>query len=314
MFDIIATSDIWLWDGWDVFISMGLLLSVGFAVVSIFGQSGEIKLSAQRAAAIATGHTDRRTVFENPLLRPLLWIMLVISHRLKFDWLKKYLHRQLVASGNPDYYTAEEYLAISFLSGLGLGVVLELLNALLTGELSVLAIILGVVIGVSISIIQLANQAAVRLGSVTRELPYVLDLISLAMGAGANFTDALKTIVDEDPGSDDPLNVELRALLAEIEFGTTRREALANMARRVPLESIQSLAAAVTQADQLGTPLARVLHDQATALRLQRSLRAENKAASASVRILVPCLLLVMAVILTIFGPAIIRTMRGGLF
>ena len=62
------------------------------------------------------------------------------------------------------------------------------------------------------------------------------------------------------------------------------------------------------------TPLGDILHDQATLLRLQRSVKAENAAASASVRILIPCLLLVMAVILAVFGPAIIRHVRGGLF
>ena len=40
----------------------------------------------------------------------------------------------------------------------------------------------------------------------------------------------------------------------------------------------------------------------------------ENKAAVASVRVLVPCLLLVIAVILAVFGPAIVRVIRGGLF
>ena len=70
----------------------------------------------------------------------------------------------------------------------------------------------------------------------------------------------------------------------------------------------------MTQAEELGTPLGDVLHDQATLLRLQRSVRAENAAASASVRILIPCLLLVIAVILAVFGPAIIRAVRGGLF
>ncbi len=57
-----------------------------------------------------------------------------------------------------------------------------------------------------------------------------------------------------------------------------------------------------------------VLHDQATLLRLQRSVRAENAAAIASVRILIPCLLLVFAVILAVFGAPIVRAVRGGLF
>ena len=49
-------------------------------------------------------------------------------------------------------------------------------------------------------------------------------------------------------------------------------------------------------------------------MRLQRTVRAENAAAVASVRILVPSLLIVMAVILTVFGPAIVRATKRGFF
>lgn len=304
----------WLGWGWDIFISAGLFLAVSMLVLAVFGQQGEIQLSPQRAAAIATGHTDRKTLFENGLFKPFLWIFLAISYRLRCEPLKRYIAKNLTASGNPNYYTPQEFLAMSLLTGFGLGIVLEFLHILIAGGPSISVIFLGIITGSSLCVIQLADQATKRLRSITRQLPYALDLVSLAMGAGANFTDAVRTIVDEDPHDSDPLNVELRAMLAEIELGTTRQQALANMAQRVPLDSIQSLAAAVTQAQQLGTPLVTVLHDQASALRLRRSVRAENLAATASVRILVPCLLLVMAVILTIFGPAIIRTMRGGLF
>jgi tight adherence protein C len=76
---------------------------------------------------------------------------------------------------------------------------------------------------------------------------------------------------------------------------------------------MRTIVASVIQAEELGTPLHKVLHDQATLLRLQRSVRAENAAAKASVRILIPCLLIVMAVILAIFGPAIVRGFRHGL-
>jgi tight adherence protein C len=97
-------------------------------------------------------------------------------------------------------------------------------------------------------------------------------------------------------------------------LGTTRRRALENLARRVPMDAMRSIVASVIQAEELGTPLGTVLHDQATLLRLQRSVRAENRAAIASVRILIPCLLLVVAVMLAVFGPAIIRAVRKGLF
>ena len=77
---------------------------------------------------------------------------------------------------------------------------------------------------------------------------------------------------------------------------------------------MKAIAASVIQAEELGTPLHKVLHDQSTLLRLQRTVRAENAAAVASVRILMPCLLIVMAVMLIVFAPAIVKFTKHGLF
>ena len=57
-----------------------------------------------------------------------------------------------------------------------------------------------------------------------------------------------------------------------------------------------------------------VLHSQANLLRMQRSARAENAAAVASVRILVPSLLILMGVVVAVFSPMILRIIREGLF
>ncbi|HUT61758.1 MAG TPA: type II secretion system F family protein [Phycisphaerae bacterium] len=297
---------------WMIVLSAGIFLSVSMGLAAIFSQPGEIRMSAQRAAALATGHIDRRTVFEQQWLRPIVWVLLVISHRASLPRGKDWLRRTLVAAGSPNYYTPEEYLALSMLAGLMLGALLTMVNFAVYQQFSLIAFAGGLAVGVAMTLAQLHEKAARRIRQISKRVPYALDLIALAMGAGATFTEAVKTVVREQ--SDDPFNVELRTMLAEMELGTTRRKALMNLADRVPLDPLRSIIASVVQSEDLGTPLGDVLHDQATLLRQQRSVRAENAAAVASVRILVPCLLLVMAVILTVFGPMILRIFRGGLF
>lgn len=301
-----------LGDPWTVVLSAGIFLSVSMGLAAVFSQPGDIRMSDQRAAALATGHIDRQTVFEQHWLGPIMWVLLVISHRLSFPRGKDWLRRTLVAAGSPNYYTPEEYLALSMLAGLMLGALLTAINFVAKEEFSLIALAGGLAVGIVITLFQLYEKAARRIRQISRRVPYALDLIALAMGAGATFTEAVKTVVREQ--GDDPFNVELRTMLAELELGTTRRKALLNLADRVPLEALRSIIASVVQSEDLGTPLGDVLHDQATLLRQQRSVRAENAAAVASVRILVPCLLLVMAVILTVFGPMILRIFRGGLF
>jgi len=299
-------------DAWDIGLSAGIFLTVFLLVLAIFGQPGEIHMSPQREAAIASGAADRKTVFEKPFFRPVMWLLLMLAHRLAVPRLKSWLRRKLIAAGSPEYYTAEEYLALAMLAGLVLGILFEMLNMAFVGRLSIMAIVIGLVFGMGLTLYQVHDKAVKRISLIAKRVPYALDLIALAMGAGATFTEAVRTVVRER--TNDPFNVELKTVLAEIELGTTRRQALQNLSDRVPLELLRSIVASVIQAEELGTPLGDVLHSQATLLRLQRTVRAENAAAVASVRILVPSLLILMSVVLAVFAPAIVRFLQGGMF
>jgi tight adherence protein C len=302
---------------WDlllqVVLSAGIIASVTLLIVAVFGQPGEVRMSPQRQAALATGHADRATVFENPYLRPMLWLLLSLSHRLSMPRLKGWVRRQLLVSGNPNYYIAEEYLALALFTGLALGGLAAGLYLLAFQTLSLAPLLVGLVLGSVLTLVQLHLKAADRMRVIVRRVPYALDLISLAMGAGATFVEAVSTVTRER--SDDPFNVELSAMLSEIDLGATRRRALENLASRVPVDSLKSVVASVIQAEELGTPLSEALHAQAALMRQQRSVRAETAAAVISVRILLPSLLILMSVVLVLFAPAIVRFVeKGGLF
>jgi tight adherence protein C len=134
-------------------------------------------------------------------------------------------------------------------------------------------------------------------------------LISLVMKAGSSFNEAVETLIHDNP--EEELNVELRVMLGEVALGTTRAQALENLAERVPLEALRSVVASVNQSEVLGTPMAGILAEQALTLRNVRAVTAEKKSASASLRILVPSMLIMLAVLLVVFGPMIVRFTRG---
>jgi len=297
---------------WDWALCVAILIDVTLLIVAVFGQPAEVKLSPEREAALATGHTDRKTVFEYSVIKHLMWFLLGLSHRLAMPRLKDWTRRKLVAMGNPDYYTAEEYLALAIATGCILGLVFGVVYVTLLDEFSPMSFVMGLAAGTGLTMYQLYDRAGKRVRLISKRVPYSLDLISLAMGAGATFTEAVQTVVREE--SEDPLNIELKTMLAEMELGTTRRKALQSLSDRIPLESLRSIVASVIQAEELGTPLGEILHQQASLLRLHRSVRAENAAAVASVRILVPSLLILISVVLAIFGPAIVRIADRGLF
>jgi len=299
-------------DAWDVILSVLIQADVAMLIYSVFGQSAQVRLSPQREAALATGHSDRKTVFESGVIKHLMWLLLTLTYRMNLPKVKAWIRGKLVAAGNPEYYTPEEYLALSLASGTLLGLLLETCFLAIMRSFSVMIFLLGLGVGTVMTVYQLYSRADKRIRLISKRVPYSLDLISLAMGAGATFTEAALTVVREE--TDDPFNIELKTMLAEMDLGTTRRKALRNLADRIPLDSLRSIVASVIQAEELGTPLGEVLHQQASLLRLHRSVRAENAAAVASVRILVPSLLILIAVVIAIFGPAILRIIQRGMF
>jgi len=297
----------------DIGLSIGVFLVVTLFVIAIFRQPYEITVSHHRRAAIESGHGDRQTVFENPLLRPLLWISLATAHRMALPRFKEWIRKTLISSGNPNFYSPEEYLALSLFYGMVIAAAISAFYILSPWGFSFISMMLGFMAGMGITIFQLRETAGKRLRLIAKRVPYALDLISLAMSAGATFTEAIATVVREK--GEDPFNDELKVVLAEIELGTTRRQALQNLSERIPIDMLRSIVASVIQAEDLGTPLADVLHSQASLLRLQRSVRAENLAAVASVRIMVPGALILFSVILAVFGPAVVRFIEsGGIF
>ncbi len=72
--------------------------------------------------------------------------------------------------------------------------------------------------------------------------------------------------------------------------------------------------AAINQSEKLGTPISTILKVQADMLRDPPRVIAEKKSASASLRILVPSMMIMISVITIVFSPIIIRFTKGELF
>ncbi len=95
-------------------------------------------------------------------------------------------------------------------------------------------------------------------------------------------------------------------VLAEIRLGRTRAEAFEGMGKRTGVAEVMSFVLAITLADKLGVPIAKVLHIQAEQMRITRRQRAEELARQASIKMLFPLVFLIFpATFAVILGPAI---------
>ena len=84
-------------------------------------------------------------------------------------------------------------------------------------------------------------------------------------------------------------------------------------ASRIPTDQVREFVNSVVQAEEKGSPLARVLTIQAQTQRLRRSVAAEETASEAAIMLLGPMTLIFLCVIVLLLGPVVIRFMTGGI-
>ena len=119
-----------------------------------------------------------------------------------------------------------------------------------------------------------------------RELPFLLDMVTLCVEAGLNLQGALQQAALHGPPG--PLRDELRRMLADQRAGASRGEALESWSQRCGLPALHHFVTAVAQADQFGMSLGPVLRAQADQRRNERFLRAEKLALEAPVKLMFP--------------------------
>ena len=294
-----------------VLINVMVFVSVFYLVTALFRTP--IQTTDEAAFGIDVDNIQRRTVFEVPTLRPMLVPLFHLVRRLNLPGFKRHILKLLLALGNPNQYSPEEYIVLCFVWAV-IGAVGLWLSAWATlGQMTLVGMVMFLSIGFLGGFfgcyLWLRERALSRLRQISRRLPYTLDLVAMAMDAGATFYEAASTVIRDEP--DEPLNEELGILVREIDFGRSRQDSLAHLGQRITVDGLDGIISAVLQAESLGTPLADVLKLQANLLRMRRSMRAERKAGEAAVKMLVPSMLILLCAVLIMFAPVIVRFIRG---
>lgn len=146
--------------------------------------------------------------------------------------------------------------------------------------------VLGALLPPAARLAVLRGRAARREASVHRDLPLVLDLVSMAVEGGLAVGAALDLAARRGPAG--PLRDGLTLMVAAMSAGRSRSEALAGMRQSLPYPEVAALVTAIEQSDRLGGRLAPVLRAQAEQRRQARWDAAERRALLAPVRLLLP--------------------------
>lgn len=147
-----------------------------------------------------------------------------------------------------------------------------------------------------------------RQTSMEKQLPDMLDLLSISVAAGLGFERAMLHIIETMDG---PLIDELAVTYREMSMGRSRKDAFTLLGERCGVEDLSSVTGAIVQAGQLGIPLKNVLQSQSAAIRRSRKAKVQEKAAKVSTKILIPMVGFIFPVlIIVLMGPSILTIME----
>ena len=246
------------------------------------------------------------------LVWPLAQTLTFYARFLPFAGWRRDIAIKLVEAGEPLGMNIDEFIGLNLtlaLCGLGCAALLDQ-AAHLGGALYVVFFLVGVMVP-SMYLSEIAQE---RFKSINRGLPPVLDLVVMAMTAGADFMGSVAQVVGKWSRKRDPLYDELSRFLNDLMLGKTRREALEAFAARAPTELVKTFVGAVIEAEQRGTPLVEVLAIQADVARTRRFQRAEQIAGRAGVLVKLPLIVILAACMLVMFGGVIVKALRGQLW
>ena len=158
------------------------------------------------------------------------------------------LDRLLEQSGLP--WSVAKFLTVTLI-GVACGLVLGVLLALPPLAVALLCIILGL-----LPLLHVVNRKRKRLVQIDQQLPDALEMMSRALRAGHAFPSALQMVGDEMP---DPIAGEFRIAFDEVNYGIAMKDALLNLAARVPIPDFRYFVIAVLIQRETGGNLAELL-------------------------------------------------------
>jgi len=181
------------------------------------------------------------------------------------------------------------------------------LTTLATGiggvKLSLIILILLPMAGAIGPAMWLKRRIAHRRDEVTKDLPDVLDLMTISVAAGLGLEQAMQVSCAH---FDSAVCTELLLTLREMELGLSRHDALENLKIRTDIDDLVTFAVVLSQADALGLPIGRVLQAQADEMRDKRRQRARERAAKVPVKILFPLAFCFLpAIMILVLGPLV---------
>ncbi|OPG16401.1 type II secretion system F family protein [Ferroacidibacillus organovorans] len=285
-----------------LFCSTGLALYL--LLTLLFSRQLTVEARVRELLPESTRHLAWRTSASRIALVYLTWLQRMTPKHIG--------EREQVQARRSGFKTAEAIRQYERLRGSVYGVAIILpIFSLLSGHSAIhleLAIVfpLFVLIGFRF---YLKRRERLLQEKTRRDLPQVIDMITISVEAGLGFDQSLTRVTEQ---MNSPLIDELRQVLLEMSLGKSRRNAFRDAANRVGIDEFQSVMNALIHADRVGMGIALVLRIQGAEVRRRLKQKAEEKAMKAPIKILFPLVFFIFpGLFVILMGPAVLRIIAG---
>ena len=295
----------------------GLVLNAGYALIflAVFIFASMLLSEQENMSANENLRELDGKKTSNPLVRftrPFFsqYIVPAIRGRARFNESRLKYRRKLISAGLKDELTADEFIAFKILLIVVFPLIGGFIRALNLYDLSMSVIYVLPVVGFFYPDFWVRSRILERHKSVIKSLPFVVDLLALSTEAGLDFIGAIQKVVEK--ASPSPLIDELTQVLKEIKVGSSRAEALREMAFRINLQEVNSFIAVLVSADQMGASIGKVLRQQSEQIRTLRFVKAEKAGALATQKLMFPTFALILpAILIIMLCPFLLASMQG---
>ena len=261
---------------------------------------GRLALYGYREHSYLYQFGDRQVALET-------WINLLLpaARRIGLPRYRALITRDLNRSAINRRWDSSHFIAKQMLDG-GIYTGVGLLAVIISGT-SFVWVLLPAAYGVMMPVFRLHDIATRRFVSCQRDLPFIIDYLSLAMSAGLDFNKALATVVQDAPRT--PLSMEFEVVMRNIRLGMSRSEALLEMERRLDSPSLKLFVQTMVQAIEMGTDVVRTLIVMSETMQEKRFQLAEEVAGKISVKMMLPLMVFVLpAVMILLLGPMLLSS------
>lgn len=218
---------------------------------------------------------------------------------------RKELEQKLLDAGYYNKNLAKYYLPTKFSVAVCISLAILFLNiAVLYKVVAVVVVMITVIILPDI-ILDIKKKLMVR--KISRNLPYVLDIMSVCVQTGMTIEASFDYLHKELAAFDSDLSYQIKKTSDAGKIHGIEK-ALNDLNNRLPAPEVQSFVLTIIQNLQYGTSVANILSDLAEDMRRIQLLKVEEKVGKLSAKMSVPLILLIMfPIVILILAPGVMQ-------